>query len=255
MLETTTDPPTPSPYGSGIFFQTLRQANANPDDMDASDSSADLYTQLSTAPRSRTATATATANTNATANANETGTGTELSAAARSIYGEDFDKETGDGSDASVHSNASSHTDAANGNANPDPGLASPAIANAIAHANTHTTSRTLSRGASVADGNKPSISEERAWHNVVRNFTPSWFSVCMGTGVVSILLHNLPYNAHGIWYISVVVFGLNVFLFLCFSAISLARYIKFPEIWGVMIKHPSQSLFLGCIPMSLSST
>ncbi|GAB1195890.1 hypothetical protein APSETT444_005155 [Aspergillus pseudonomiae] len=33
-------------------------------------------------------------------------------------------------------------------------------------------------------------------WRKVVRNFTPSWFSVNMGTGIVSILLNTLPYNA-----------------------------------------------------------
>ena len=29
----------------------------------------------------------------------------------------------------------------------------------------------------------------------IMRNFTPSWFAVTMGTGMVSILLHNLLYG------------------------------------------------------------
>ncbi|KAK5082626.1 Plasma membrane sulfite pump involved in sulfite metabolism, partial [Lithohypha guttulata] len=37
--------------------------------------------------------------------------------------------------------------------------------------------------------------SNDHGWRKVVLNFTPSWFSVIMGTGIVSILLHNLPYN------------------------------------------------------------
>ncbi|EPE09986.1 c4-dicarboxylate transporter malic acid transport [Ophiostoma piceae UAMH 11346] len=109
--------------------------------------------------------------------------------------------------------------------------------------------------GAMVPGGADDADSRDNhGWRRVVRNFTPSWFSVCMGTGVVSILLHNLPYNAEWVRYISIVVFCLNILLFIAFSAITLTRYIAYPEIWGVMIKHPSQSLFLGCIPMGFAT-
>jgi tellurite resistance protein TehA-like permease len=75
-----------------------------------------------------------------------------------------------------------------------------------------------------------------------------------MGTGIVSILLHNLPYNAAWIQYISYVFFALNILLFTIFFIITLLRYTLYPEIWDVMIKHPAQSLFLGCIPMGFAS-
>jgi tellurite resistance protein TehA-like permease len=75
-----------------------------------------------------------------------------------------------------------------------------------------------------------------------------------MGTGIVSILLHNLPYNAIWLQYISYVFFGLNVFLFTVFMGISIARYTLYPEIWGAMVSHPAQSLFLGCMPMGFAS-
>ncbi len=75
-----------------------------------------------------------------------------------------------------------------------------------------------------------------------------------MGTGIVSILLHNLPYNAPWVQYISYGFFALNIAFFSLFLAISLLRYVLYPEIWTVMIKHPAQSLFLGCIPMGLAS-
>lgn len=70
-----------------------------------------------------------------------------------------------------------------------------------------------------------------------------------MGTGIVSILLHNLPYNCHCLYWISVVVFALNVILFTLFSLISLARYSLFRGMWTVMLNHPTQSLFLGMYP------
>ncbi|TQW10050.1 C4-dicarboxylate transporter/malic acid transport protein [Cordyceps javanica] len=93
-----------------------------------------------------------------------------------------------------------------------------------------------------------------RGWRRIVRNFTPSWFAVNMGTGIVSILLHNLPYNAPWLQYISYVIFALNVALFITFLAISIARYTLYPEIWSAMIEHPGQSLFLGCFPMGFAS-
>ena len=75
-----------------------------------------------------------------------------------------------------------------------------------------------------------------------------------MGTGIVSILLHNLPYNAQWLQYISYIIFALNVVLFVTFLVISILRYALFPEIWSAMIEHPGQSLFLGCFPMGFAS-
>lgn len=91
-------------------------------------------------------------------------------------------------------------------------------------------------------------------WRRVVLNFTPSWFSVNMGTGIVSILLHNLPYNAEWLYWISVAIFALNVALFVLFSTVSFLRYTLFPGVWGCMIRHPVQSLFLGTFPMALAT-
>jgi tellurite resistance protein TehA-like permease len=79
------------------------------------------------------------------------------------------------------------------------------------------------------------------------------WFSVTMGTGIVSILLHNLPYNGIWLYWISVVIFALNVLLFTLFLVISILRYTLYPRTWSVMIRHPAQSLFLGTVPMGLA--
>lgn len=75
-----------------------------------------------------------------------------------------------------------------------------------------------------------------------------------MGTGIVSILLHNLPWNGEWLRYISYVFFCVNIVLFVVFLGISVARYALYPEIWGAMISHPGQSLFLGCFPMGFAS-
>lgn len=39
-----------------------------------------------------------------------------------------------------------------------------------------------------------------------------------MGTGIVSIILHNLPYQFTGLRTIATIVFGLNVVLFILFT-------------------------------------
>jgi hypothetical protein len=38
---------------------------------------------------------------------------------------------------------------------------------------------------------------KRHGWWRIVTNFTLSWFAVTMGTGIVSILLDDLPYNAN----------------------------------------------------------
>lgn len=91
-------------------------------------------------------------------------------------------------------------------------------------------------------------------WRRIVLNFTPSWFSATMGTGIASILLHNLPYNGRWLYWISVVIFCLNILLFVLFTIISLMRYIMFPGLFMFMVRHPVQSLFLGTIPMGLAT-
>ncbi|PKX90342.1 TDT family transporter [Aspergillus novofumigatus IBT 16806] len=91
-------------------------------------------------------------------------------------------------------------------------------------------------------------------WRRIVRNFTPSWFSVTMGTGIVSILLNTLPYNAQWLYWISVVIFAINVLLFITGCIISFLRYILYPEIFGAMIVHPVQSMFIGTFPMGLTT-
>jgi tellurite resistance protein TehA-like permease len=76
-----------------------------------------------------------------------------------------------------------------------------------------------------------------------------------MGTGIVSILLRNLPYNLFWVEHgLSVAFFIINIALFTVFTGMCLVRYSLYPEIWIAMMSHPGQSLFLGCFPMGLAS-
>ena len=91
-------------------------------------------------------------------------------------------------------------------------------------------------------------------WRRVVRNFSPSWFSVTMGTGIVSILLFTIPFKARWLYWLSVIFFGLNAGLFAAAFGISVLRYALYPEIWGVMIRDSTNSLFLGTVPMGFAT-
>lgn len=87
---------------------------------------------------------------------------------------------------------------------------------------------------------------DHRGWRRILVNFTPSWFTVTMGTGITSILLHNLPYNGQWLFYISVVIFCLNIAIFVLFSCISIVRYTVLRGSWSSTLRHPAQAVFLG---------
>jgi tellurite resistance protein TehA-like permease len=74
-----------------------------------------------------------------------------------------------------------------------------------------------------------------------------------MSTGVVAILLHQLPYNGHWLQIISVIFFVLDVCLFVLFFVISLLRYTMYPKLFPAVLRHPHQSLFLGTFPVGLA--
>ncbi|UPK90739.1 hypothetical protein LCI18_001674 [Fusarium solani-melongenae] len=75
-----------------------------------------------------------------------------------------------------------------------------------------------------------------------------------MGTGITSILLYTLPYNAGWLRHVATAIFCLNIIYFLVFLLIAALRYILYPEIFGVMLRHPAQSMFLGTLPMGMAT-
>jgi tellurite resistance protein TehA-like permease len=77
-----------------------------------------------------------------------------------------------------------------------------------------------------------------------------------MGTGIVSILLHALPYTKSStvLYTLSIVIFILNVILFCLILGADVVRYILYPKTWTLMIRHPVQSLFLGTLPMGFAT-
>ncbi|ORY81405.1 voltage-dependent anion channel, partial [Protomyces lactucae-debilis] len=87
-----------------------------------------------------------------------------------------------------------------------------------------------------------------------LKNFTLSWFSVSMGTGAVAQLLYTMPYRGPGQQVAGLVFFFLNVVLFTLFTLATIIRYIMFPNIPQIILHHPSESLYVGAIPMAFAT-
>ncbi|EJT99445.1 C4-dicarboxylate transporter/malic acid transport protein [Dacryopinax primogenitus] len=75
-----------------------------------------------------------------------------------------------------------------------------------------------------------------------------------MGTGVLPIVFHQLPYGiAEALYWPSVALLGLNVLLLLLFSIVTILRYVLYPGVFNLMLQHPRESLFVGTIPMGFT--
>lgn len=79
---------------------------------------------------------------------------------------------------------------------------------------------------------------------------SPSFFSINMGTGIASILLHNFPYHARWLRILGDIVFVLNVVIFVVLLALTLYRHLKFKNSFRITLDHVTASMFWGCFPM-----
>jgi C4-dicarboxylate transporter/malic acid transport protein len=88
----------------------------------------------------------------------------------------------------------------------------------------------------------------------IVRQFTPNWFTVTMGTGVVAMAVNQFPIHLPILHQAGAVLWMVNIGLFLLCTALYGGRWIFFTAdampIWG----HPVMPMFLGAIPMGLAT-
>lgn len=67
-------------------------------------------------------------------------------------------------------------------------------------------------------------------------------------------LLHQLPYNVHGIRVASMVLFVLNILVFTVELALCACRFTFYPQAFGAVLKNHMQALSLPLIPMSFAT-
>lgn len=90
------------------------------------------------------------------------------------------------------------------------------------------------------------------ALDHALLNLAPSFFSLNMGTGIVSILLYNLPYNAEWLRQLGIVIFVLNIVIFALLCVGNIARYIRFKGLFMATLNHQLSGMFWGTLPMGL---
>jgi C4-dicarboxylate transporter/malic acid transport protein len=86
-----------------------------------------------------------------------------------------------------------------------------------------------------------------------IRHFTPNWFAMTMGTGVLALVLVHLPWQLPGLYALGEGLWLFGVALFALFSLLFVLRLALFRETLWPMLLHPVQSMFLGAIPMGLA--
>lgn len=90
-------------------------------------------------------------------------------------------------------------------------------------------------------------------WAEIVRQFTPNWFTVTMGTGVLALLLKAFP---GPVWLNSLAadIWMVNIALFSVFSLLYLAHWLFYPKQAVKILSHPVAPMFLGAIPMGFAT-
>ena len=99
----------------------------------------------------------------------------------------------------------------------------------------------------------KPFYHLERP-QELIRQFTPNWFTMVMGTGVVSLILPELAAGTTWVWLAAQTLWQFNVLLLSLFSVLYLLRWVFYVDEARQIFYHPSMALFLGAIPMALAT-
>ncbi len=86
-----------------------------------------------------------------------------------------------------------------------------------------------------------------------VRHFTPNWFAMTMGTGVLALVIAHLPWALPGQMILAEVLWRFGVALFAVFALLFLTRVLLHRDTLWPMLLHPVQSMVLGAIPMGLA--
>jgi C4-dicarboxylate transporter/malic acid transport protein len=88
----------------------------------------------------------------------------------------------------------------------------------------------------------------------IVRNFTPNWFTVTMGTGALALTLNQFPLAVPGLHSLAAGLWLADIVLFAAFSVLYAARWIVFFDDARRIFDHPVMSMFFGAIPMGLAT-
>ena len=89
---------------------------------------------------------------------------------------------------------------------------------------------------------------------DVIRQFTPNWFTVTMGTGALALALNQIALPISGADDVASALWLFDIVLFVVFAALYAARWVFFFDGARQILRHPVASMFLGAIPMGLAT-
>ncbi|WHS58946.1 TDT family transporter [Pseudomonas sp. G2-4] len=87
-----------------------------------------------------------------------------------------------------------------------------------------------------------------------IRQFTPNWFAVVMGTGVLALALAQWPGDMPGLRLLGEGLWLFNILLFVVFAGLYTARWLLFFDEARRIFGHSTVSMFFGTIPMGLAT-
>lgn len=88
----------------------------------------------------------------------------------------------------------------------------------------------------------------------IIRQFTPNWFTVTMGTGILALALNQFPLEIPGLHDVAEGFWWFNIVLFVLFTGLYTARWAMFPQQARRIFGHSVVSMFFGAIPMGLAT-
>ncbi|MQQ36298.1 C4-dicarboxylate ABC transporter [Pseudomonas sp. SZ57] len=110
-----------------------------------------------------------------------------------------------------------------------------------------------MSRLAILIKGNAP-FAALTSPLEAIRQFTPNWFAVTMGTGILSLALAQLPGSPAPLRALGEALWFLNIVLFTLFSVMYASRWLLFFDEARQVFGHSTVSMFFGTIPMGLAT-
>lgn len=88
---------------------------------------------------------------------------------------------------------------------------------------------------------------------DVIRHFTPNWFAVSMGTGILATTLAQFP-DRPFLFALGEALWLTDMLLFSLFTLLYGVRWLVFFHEARRIVDHSVMSMFLGCIPMALAT-
>ncbi|MDO6415175.1 TDT family transporter [Sphingomonas sp. BIUV-7] len=88
----------------------------------------------------------------------------------------------------------------------------------------------------------------------MIRQFTPNWFAATMGTGILALVLPQVPGAGPALRPIGEALWLFNIALFTLFAGLYSARWILFGHEARRIFAHNTVSMFIGTIPMGLAT-